>query len=55
MALEIEDISLKKFLNKCTYEGSGESGKIELPIAVFLQIAALLRISLDLYQLRIRL
>ena len=55
MALGIEDICLTKFLSKFTYEGSGESGKIELPITVFLQIASLLRISLDLQQMRIKL
>jgi len=45
---------LKKFLSKFTYTGSGDSGKIALPIETFLQIASLLRISLDLYQLRIK-
>ena len=55
MGLKIEDISLKMFLSKFTFPNSGETGKIELCMETFLQIASLLRISLDLYQLRVKL
>lgn len=50
MAITVEDINLKKFLEKFTF--TNEVGKINIDVALYMNIAAQLRISLSLDQIR---
>lgn len=50
MAITSQDITLDKFLEKFTC--TNEQDKVNLPVESFLQIASLLKISLDLGRLK---
>lgn len=52
MVINPEDINLKVFLQKFTFIGDPDPGtKIQIDLALFLQIASLLKISLNLEKL----
>lgn len=51
MAISIEDINLIKFLEKCAPQAFPEAGKLTLSNFEFLQIAALLKIDMQLQRL----
>lgn len=45
VSIQVEDVNLKKFIKAFTYTGSGDAGKIEIPVAVFFETASLLKIA----------
>lgn len=51
MTIQSEDITLKKFLQKFTPQFLSEAGKLTIPNEMFLQIASLLKISMNLQEI----
>lgn len=51
MSIKIDDINLKKFLEKCAPQAFPEQGKLTLSNEAFLQVASLLKIDLQLQRL----
>jgi len=55
MALESQDISLKNFLKKFTYQGDpNPQGKTEIPLVNFLEICSLLKIDWQIQKSRLK-